>query len=114
MSRAKRNPQIPLHYVDDDDDEEVDDSPAGDPCPHCDSFLVVYGDDNDPVCPNCHLTPDGTLDTPSRRDTSDGRNYIYYRKSEKAVLYGAVPAYVGDDEYGLDDNSADYDAFLSG
>jgi len=98
---------------DENDDEE--DSPAGDPCPHCDAFLVIYNDDpSNVVCPRCHLTPDGALDTPSwDYDDADEHVYRTYRKSRKAVLFGAYPAYIGDSNYGLGDGTADYDTFLS-
>lgn len=107
----------------DESSRDEDDSPDGDPCPHCpDGFLSAETDDDDEIervyCPVCHLDPEGSLDLPEVGDVPTGYEYPWesydeYRVSKRVMMRGVYPAYHGNDSYDTNDDSASYDEFVS-
>lgn len=101
------------------------------PCPHCDDGKLhererALGPTDDRVqmtiCTTCHTTPRGQFLPPSRSTSETSSETIVtkderrpeYRHSGYKIMCGAHPAYDDTEEdYGLDDGSADYEQFVS-
>lgn len=117
-------------------DELIDRINPNPPCDHCEVGSVDdverdAGPNGDTVelqlCTSCWMTEDGGMFLPpKRRDSLKARprrgvvrierdEYRpQYRHSSKKIMCGAIPAYDDvDEDYGTDDGTADYEAFVT-
>jgi hypothetical protein len=102
-------------------DEMLDATDDSRPCTHCDDGRVRSvtrnGDDIE-LCTECYHEADGTYNPPPPSPTDDGPRLAFDDErlrysSGYVVMCGAHRAFTNNDDYGTDDGTASFEAFVT-